>query len=414
LGLFHLFWALLSGRFLLSRGAVFPALADLGLPDDAVRRSEAALATGRWKIERLLNAWCQAAGEQSRFLAHCYEGIKPVACDLVGFFRPHLKGCASKHYTSTAGKALPAVVLGMIARVGSVGRRRLALLTELMRPQVGESEPRLQRRLLARLKTLLAKDEAAVVDAGFEIADVLSAGLKRFVVRGPTNFCGRRNYLPEYKGRGAHPKYGNYVRPLARTYQNKTKGGDKPDATQRWKEKRYHIRARIWNDLVLSDAKPGSETFRCVVILDPRYKAPWVLLTDLPLTAEAIWRLYRDRWAIEQIPLAAKQMLGAEQSYVFGEESRLRLPELALLSGNVLSYRAACSQSVCSGFWDRNAQPTCGRFRRALARYHYSDLSLPVGPIRKKASVSDHLPKGVLGHRRTKAPAMLSQGRMAA
>ncbi len=32
LGLFWLLWALISRRFLLSRGAVFPALADGGLP----------------------------------------------------------------------------------------------------------------------------------------------------------------------------------------------------------------------------------------------------------------------------------------------------------------------------------------------------------------------------------------------
>ena len=44
LGVFWLLWALLSGRFLLSRGAVFLALADGGLPADAVRRSGAALA----------------------------------------------------------------------------------------------------------------------------------------------------------------------------------------------------------------------------------------------------------------------------------------------------------------------------------------------------------------------------------
>jgi len=42
LGLFWLLWALLSGRFLFSRGAVFPALADGGLPTEAVRRSSAA------------------------------------------------------------------------------------------------------------------------------------------------------------------------------------------------------------------------------------------------------------------------------------------------------------------------------------------------------------------------------------
>ena len=32
LGLFHLLWMLLSGRLLLSRGAVIPGLAALGLP----------------------------------------------------------------------------------------------------------------------------------------------------------------------------------------------------------------------------------------------------------------------------------------------------------------------------------------------------------------------------------------------
>jgi hypothetical protein len=50
LGLFWLLWALISGRFLFSRGAVFPALADGGLPADAVRRSGAALAYGRWAV----------------------------------------------------------------------------------------------------------------------------------------------------------------------------------------------------------------------------------------------------------------------------------------------------------------------------------------------------------------------------
>jgi hypothetical protein len=56
LALFWLLWALLSGRFLLSRGAVFPALADRGLPADAVRRSRAALTDGRWTVQALLEA----------------------------------------------------------------------------------------------------------------------------------------------------------------------------------------------------------------------------------------------------------------------------------------------------------------------------------------------------------------------
>src|SRR5919199_3724046 len=115
LGLFWLLWALLSGRFLLSRGAVFPALADGGLPADAVRRSGAALAYGRWAIQPLVRAWQQRVQQEGRWRAHRYEGFRPVACDLVGFFRPQLTGCVGKHYQSGADKALPAIVFAVVA-----------------------------------------------------------------------------------------------------------------------------------------------------------------------------------------------------------------------------------------------------------------------------------------------------------
>jgi hypothetical protein len=67
LGGFWLLWALISGRFLLSRGAVFPALADGGLPADAVRRSGAALADGRWAIEPLVQAWPQVVLQEDQW-----------------------------------------------------------------------------------------------------------------------------------------------------------------------------------------------------------------------------------------------------------------------------------------------------------------------------------------------------------
>jgi len=44
--------------------------------------------------------WQQVVEQEGHFQAHQYDGICPVACDLAGFFRPHLVGCASKHYTS--------------------------------------------------------------------------------------------------------------------------------------------------------------------------------------------------------------------------------------------------------------------------------------------------------------------------
>lgn len=414
LGLFHLFWAMLSGRLLTYRGALFPSLAELRLQVDAIRRYQAALAKGHWKTADLIRTWHKCVLAQDRFVAHCFEGFRPVSCDLTAFFRPKLQNCAGKHYTSRANKALPAVVFCLIATVGSVDKSRLAIPRTLVRQEPWETEVQFQRRMHIQLRTVLALDEAAILDAGSEIKDVLEAGLQRFVLRGPTNFCGRRNALPLYKGRGAHPKYGEEVRPLPRWYRHRKINATPHDDSAHWKEGRYTIRAKIYNDLVLSTAKPGSRTFRCVVIYDPRYKQPLVLLTDLGVTAYALWRLYRDRWPIEQVPLSAKQILGAERSFVFGKESRFRLPELALLAGNVLSYVAACHQPIATGFWDRCARPTCGRLRRALARLNFSDLALQDGQIRKKNSATAHLPKGVNAHRRTKAANEPSTIRMAA
>jgi len=87
---------------------------------------------------------------------------------------------------------------------------------------------------------------------------------------------------------------------------------------------------------------------------------------------------------------------------VFGGESRHRLPELALLAGNVLAYVAATAAAIATGFWDRCCRPTCGRLRRVLLRVDFSEIPMPEGELRKKASVTAHLPKGVQGHRRQK------------
>jgi len=152
LGLFWLLWALISGRFLLSRGAVFPALADGGLPADAVRRSGAALAYGRWAIQTLVRAWHQVVEQEGRWQAHGYEGFLPGAGDLVGFFRPRLSGCLGKHSQSGADKALPAIVLAVVAAVGSVGKVRLPLVRLLLWAERSDRrEAELQRRRIVKI-----------------------------------------------------------------------------------------------------------------------------------------------------------------------------------------------------------------------------------------------------------------------
>jgi hypothetical protein len=408
LGLFWLLWALVSGRFLLSRGAVFPALADRGLPADAVRRSGAALAYGRWAIQPLVKAWQHVVQQEGVWRPHQYEGFRPVACDLVGFFRPRLSGCLGKHYQSGADKALPAIVFAVVAAVGSVGKLRLPLLRLILRTDPRDhSEAALQRRAVRQAGAGLQQDEVLVVDAGFGVADLLMGHVPRFVARVARNFTARRNSLPPYNGRGRRPAYGGRVRPLPRQYKGKTIAATPPDATAQWVVAGRLIRAQVWDNLVRATAQPGAAAFRCAVIHDPRYHAPLVLATNLTVSAYALWCLYRDRWPIEQVPLAAKQMIGAQRAFVFGGESRYRLPELALLAGNILAYVAATVPAVATGFWDRHCRPTCGRLRRVLLQVHFADVPVPAGTLRKKASVTIHLPKGVQGHRRRKGGLIL-------
>jgi hypothetical protein len=401
LGLCWLLWALLSGRFLLSRGAVFPALADGGLPADAVRRASAALAYGRWAIQPLSMVWQHVVRQAGRWHAHRYEGFCPVACDLVGFFRPRLSGCLGKHYPSGADKALPAIVFAVVAAIGSVGTVRLPLLRLLLRadPEKGH-EAELQRYAVTQAGAGLQPDEVLVGDAGCGVATLLTGAVPRFVARVARNFTARRNVLPAYSGRGRRPIYGERVRPLPRTHQGKPLTATPPDTTAQWGGAGRRVQAQVWNNLVLSTAKPGAAVFRCVVIHDPRYQEPLVVATNLPVSASALGCLYRDRWPSEQVPLAAKQMIGAHRAFVFGSESRYRLPELALLAGNILAYVAATTAAVATGFWERCCRPTWGRLRRVLFRGNFSDVPVPAGALRKKMSVTAHLPKGVQGHRR--------------
>src|SRR5215813_12490964 len=405
LGLFHLLWMLLSGRLLLSRGAVIPGLAALGLAEEAVRRAWAALAYGKWQVAQLLEAWTHLVREEQAFHAHQYGGYRPVACDLVGFFRPRLQDCPTKQYPSAAGKALPAIPLGIAAHVGTVGSQRLAVPYLLVLGEATDSsEADLQCRLLQRATEQLAVDEALVCDRGFPLRQLHEVGVPRYVVRAPVNFTARRATLPAYQGKGRKPVRGALVRPLPRTYKGRTITATPPDRRDTWQ---LHIgrtslvlHAEFWDNLVCANARPGAPTFSTVLIHDPRFDEPLLLNTTLPLTGAHLQAFYRDRWPVEGLPLTAKQMLGAARQFVFAPESRQRLPELALLAGAILMYSAATQPALPTGFWDRAPKPTSGRLRRLLAAVDCADLQGLPEQLRKKSSPTAHLPKGVLGHRR--------------
>lgn len=402
LGLFRLLSMILCGRLLASRGAIIPGLADDGLSDVLVRRSWAALAYGKWTIRGLLDAFRKLVDEEGVWRDRRYGGYRPVACDLVGFFRPRLKDCPTKHYLSSAGKALPAIVLGLVVSVGSVKGRRLPLLRTLVRPDAKDPrETTLIANTLAVAATSLASEEVLVCDRGFPVRALQEAQVPRWLVRGQKNFTARRGHLPPSKGVGRPAEYGDIVRPLPRSYQGKRIASTPPDRTHTWQEGRQTLRADFFDDLVGSDAKPGAEAFHCVVIHDPKYVEPLLVLCPLKLEGPTARSLYRDRWGVEQAPLTAKQMLGAARQFVFAQESRQRWLELCLLAGTVLSHVAATQPAQPSGFWDRSPKPTSGRLRRALATSHFCELQELSPRVRERPACTEHLPKGVLGHRRS-------------
>ena len=411
LALYQFLWMLVSGALLSSRGALFPALQSIGLKEDEVRRAWAAFRYGNWTIEELLKIWREHVEGHGQWQAEQYAGYYVKAVDITAYWRPTVKGIQSKHYDAQAEKALRAVVFGMVGQVGHVGEQRMALLTDLLRADLADpSETALHTRLLEQVALGLKDDEMPVFDAGFKIKALYDAHLPRFVARLAKNFTARRNVLPASSSAGRPPEYGESVRPLARTYNGKRIEATPPDQVETWQDQGLAFRAEFWHDLVLSDLKPAAEnkTFTVVAIYDPRFDEPWLLACPLKLSAPDLRGLYRDRWPIEQLPLAAKHMVGAHRQFVFAQESCFRLPELSLLAGSIQTYLAATLPPIPTGFWDRDPKCTPGRLRSFLARTTFSELPpIEPGRIRKKSSVAYHLPKGVLAHRRSKQPALL-------
>lgn len=407
LALLHFLWMLVSGALLAQRGAIFPALKSIGLTDEASRRAWAAFRGGVWHIGVLLWLWRRQIEGMAGWQEHRHEGYRALVADITAFWRPTLQHCPSQHYHPQANRALPAVIMGIVGRVGDIGGQRIACPQAFERVHPKDpGEKRLWGDLLRHLSQHLALDEVLVVDAGVKVSQLQEAGIGRYVVRLPINFTARRNHPAPYAGKGRKPTYGEWVRPLARTRTGKTIAATPPDRVETWTAEGRTLRAEIWENLVRPGVVPGpqAQAFRVYAIHDPAYEQPWLLATPLPLPAPTVKALYHDRWPVEQIPLAAKQMVGAHRQFVHAPESIHRLPELALLAGSILTFLAATAPLAPTGFWDRQPKRTPGRFRRMLMGKPFSQSYPFPEQLRKKASVTAHLPKGIAAHRPQSGP----------
>jgi hypothetical protein len=410
-GLIRLLWVMVNGSFLRSRGAVLSALHMSGFEAQEIRRSWAALRTGSWEVNELLEKWQIYVNSQNQWRCRRHEHYRVLSVDITGFWRPHLQGWVGKHYHHLAQKALPAVVVGVMIISGQVGSQRIPLLRRIVRCQPQSSKPAFRHQLLceaaAQMREPSGCDQVIVVDAEFSIAELQAAGVPRYVVRLATNASARRNHLPAYKGKGRPPRYGEKVRPLPRQWQERQIPATPPDEQSHFDYQGRSIHVSFWHELVSAETAVAADAqrFSIYVYADPAYKHPLLLATNLALAPQTAYLIYRDRWPVEQAPLAAKQMIGLHRHFVFAPQTCFRLPELGLLAGAILTYVAAVLPPVPTAFWDRSPKPTPGRLRRVLAQADFPNLVAFDPQLRKKNSFTAHLPTGIDAHRRVKPAA---------
>ena len=355
LALLHMLWALITGSFLSSRGAIFPALQRCGFSGAESYRSWQAMAEGSWGIGQLVKNWRSYVMAQGQWQANSYEGYRALAIDVTAFWRPRLQGWQGKFFHGIAERARKGVGFGLLVQVGRVDGHRLPLLKAIIPAGFDtESQDEFKHVVLWHAQQILAEDEVAVHDAGASVADMQESAMPRFVLRLAKNCTARRNELPGNQ-RGRPAEYGQIVRPLAREHNGNILPDTPPDVETEFTYEERTIAVHGWHGLVRRDQKvdQGLETYSIWVFFDPLYQNPLVLGTNLSALPYTIFRLYLDRWPVEQVPLVAKQTLGLHRHFVWARLSCIRLPALALLVANILTYLAATLPPLPTGFWDR-------------------------------------------------------------
>jgi hypothetical protein len=85
LSLVMVFWMLVTGQLLGTRGAVVPALSATGLAPPAVRRAWASLGRGAWSTADLLAAWEQQVRQEGVWQRRRHAGYQALAGDITSF-----------------------------------------------------------------------------------------------------------------------------------------------------------------------------------------------------------------------------------------------------------------------------------------------------------------------------------------
>jgi hypothetical protein len=399
LALLQLMWAMANGSFLRSRGAVMTALHLSGFTPRQIHRSMQALRLGVWNMGEMLGAWRGHVLSEGKWVVRRYEGYRPLAADGTTFWRPRLRGWSGKFYQALANRAMTGVGVGVVTEVGQVNGHRIPLLRQIIRPPKGKANDKgVQRAVLEWVKEHAEADEVLLYDGGTHIGEMDEVGIVQYAIRLAVNCVARRNECPERRGnRGRKPEYGVAVRPLARKWRDREIAATPADFQTTFVFQERTIEAKTWYNLVGTNQKadPNQRTFHIWVFHDPAYKQPLVVGTNLMVQGETVYRLYRDRWPVETIPLGAKQMIGLQRQFVFAASCCYRLPELALLIANVLLYLAAILPPIPTAFWDRHPKKRQGDCGVCWPSLIFLKLTSWIADFEKKSRLPTIYPRGL-------------------
>lgn len=259
LNLFNILWAMVSGRFLMSRGTVHLALKISGCSDGEISRASHSLRTGQWQIGELITNWRRYIHQETGWERRTYVGWHAVSADVVVFPRPKLKGWRGKLYRGTFGRAVKAIGLGMIVDIGEYKGQRVPLLRQIVRSRnCDKSEKLMKQDLLKAAAKTLKPDELLIHDAGAKIKEMREAGATNYVIRLSKNCVARHNFLPD----NAHGnrQYGAEIRPLARMRKGKLiEATNDPDFKTSFQWQDREIEAWCWRDVVGYEDKVSDE-----------------------------------------------------------------------------------------------------------------------------------------------------------
>ncbi|MFT5195084.1 MAG: hypothetical protein ACI85U_002100 [Candidatus Promineifilaceae bacterium] len=155
-----------------------------------------------------------------------------------------MKVLKSKSHDSSAKRAVPAVVYGIMGTTGTVNNQRMAQLDMLICGETDQNDLSKEMiKVYKQVSKLLVENELAIfdagfslIDAGFSLIDAVIHGIERCVLRLAANctFGETPGEIPvrtSDKGRPPSRHQVEIIRPLARKHGKETLPATEPDET---------------------------------------------------------------------------------------------------------------------------------------------------------------------------------------